>query len=150
MNSTKQMFNKETSHFDQTSNMTRKNITTINNNGFSLKNKLVTLNNNINILYKEIDQNKLDLNTLKIENEKMNEFITKKIIKTDNKLKESLDNMKSNTEDKFSIQKTNNRDYITHIKLLKEDHISLNNTLSKLQKRLEFLASHVGLEALGK
>lgn len=150
MNSTKQMFSKEASQFDQTSTMTRKNIGNVNNTGFSLKNKLVTLNNNINVLYREIDQNKLDLNTLKIENEKMNEFVTKKNIKTENKLKDSIDNMKSNTEDKFSIQKTNNKDYITHIKLLKEDHISLNNTLTKLQKRLEFLASHVGLEAVSK
>lgn len=150
MNSTKQMFSKEASQFDQTSTMTRKNIGNVNNTGFSLKNKLVTLNNNINVLYREIDQNKLDLNTLKIENEKMNEFVTKKNIKTENKLKDSIENMKSNTEDKFSIQKTNNKDYITHIKLLKEDHISLNNTLTKLQKRLEFLASHVGLEAVSK
>ena len=150
MNSTKQMFSKEASQFDQTSTITRKNIGNSNNTGFSLKNKLVTLNNNINILYREIDQNKLDLNTLKIENEKMNEFATKKNIKSENKLKDSLENMKSNTEDKFSIQKTNNKDYFTHIKLLKEDHISLNNTLTKLQKRLEFLASHVGLEAVGK
>jgi maltodextrin utilization protein YvdJ len=116
------------------------------NVNYSMKGKLISLDNMITYVYQEIDKSKKDLNGLKIENEKMNEQLGKKFIKIETKLKDLVDDMKLNAEDKFSKQRTSNKDYFNNIKLLKAEHISLNKKLTTLQKRLSFLENHVGCE----
>lgn len=115
------------------------------NTSFNLKAKLTELNNKVNAVYSEIDQNKQDLNVLKVENEKMEEYFKKTSLKMEKKLKETVDFNKLHAEDRLLTQKNSNKEYYLNIKILKDEHLLLNNKLSILQKKIQFLENHVGI-----
>lgn len=114
-------------------------------NNNSLKNKLVLLDNTVIHIYKEVDTAKKTLNTLKVDTDKMFELLNTKMLKMEKAQKDKAEKIRLKTEDEFSKQRNENKEFSTNVKLIKENHSKMNNHLVKLQKKLNALSVHVGL-----
>ena len=82
---------------------------------------------------------------LKVEKKKMEEYFKKTSQKMEKKLKETVDFNKLHAEDRLLTQKNSNKEYYLNIKMLKDEHLLLNNKLLILQKKIQFMENHVGI-----
>lgn len=114
-------------------------------NNHSLKNKLVLLDNTVNYIYKEVDITKKTLNSLKVDTDKMLELLNTKMAKTEKTQMDRTEKIRIKTEDEFMKQRNENKEFNTNVKLIKDNHLKMNSRITKIQKKLNALAGHVGL-----
>lgn len=144
-NSNKANFSKIDEHSKSLDTMHNKSKIPYVSNSNSLKNKLVLLDNTVYYIYKEVDTTKKTLNSLKIDTDKMLEQMSTRMTKMDKAQKDKAEKIRIKTDDEFSKQRNENKEFSTNVKIMKENHLKMNIQLSRLQKKLYALSLHVGL-----
>ncbi len=115
---------------------------------FSLKNKLIELDRNVELIYDRVDTNKRSINNLIKDTHDSNEFLKAEFRRDKNELEDSLQKLMNFTENEFLSQENINHKIDKDISLMKNNQTECNNRILSLAKKLKFLESHVGSEEL--